>query len=281
MQYDKEEELSGSQIQHGHYNNRIYLMKLDPRDTAAVLEQLHSLASRNGYDRIVAKIPQSQADAFVQSGFRPEAEIPAFYSGTTAAVFMGKNLNSARGLEGDREQRKKILNAAIDCPESSPGSSSGRYRVKEAGPGDAEKITGLYRSVFRTYPFPIFEQEYILKTMEEKVRYFAVLDGEKIIALASTEMDKASGSVEMTDFATDPEYRRNGLALRLLVNMEKEMIRDGFLTAYTICRAISRGMNLVFAKNGYSYGGTLVNNTNISGKIESMNIWYKNLINKK
>jgi hypothetical protein len=36
-------------------------------------------------------------------------------------------------------------------------------------------------------------------------------------------------------------------------------------------------MNATFAKAGYSFGGTLINNTNISGDIESMNVWYKNL----
>jgi hypothetical protein len=36
-------------------------------------------------------------------------------------------------------------------------------------------------------------------------------------------------------------------------------------------------MNITFAKNGYEYAGTLKNNTNISGNIESMNVWYKHL----
>jgi hypothetical protein len=29
---------------------------------------------------------------------------------------------------------------------------------------------------------------------------------------------------------------------------------------------------------GYLFAGTLTNNTNISGKIESMNVWYKSLV---
>jgi hypothetical protein len=36
-------------------------------------------------------------------------------------------------------------------------------------------------------------------------------------------------------------------------------------------------MNITFAKLGYRYGGRLINNTNISGSIESMNVWYKSL----
>ena len=37
------------------------------------------------------------------------------------------------------------------------------------------------------------------------------------------------------------------------------------------------GMNITFAKHGYHYAGTLNNNTNICGRIESMNVWYKSL----
>ena len=53
------------------------------------------------------------------------------------------------------------------------------------------------------------------------------------------------------------------------------MKRQGMHTAYTIARSLSAGMNITFAKLGYVFAGTLTNNTNISGKIESMNVWYK------
>ncbi len=38
---------------------------------------------------------------------------------------------------------------------------------------------------------------------------------------------------------------------------------------------ISPGTNISFAKCGYQLGGTLINNTRISGSIESMNRWHK------
>ena len=52
----------------------------------------------------------------------------------------------------------------------------------------------------------------------------------------------------------------------------------GHRVAYTIARALSFGMNITFARRGYLFAGTLVNNTNISGRIESMNVWYKRLV---
>ncbi|VVB88342.1 Beta-lysine N6-acetyltransferase [uncultured archaeon] len=81
----------------------------------------------------------------------------------------------------------------------------------------------------------------------------------------------------MTDFATLPEYQGNGFACYLLRKMEHEMRKRNIKTSYTIARAVSYGINIIFAKMGYRYGGTLLNNTNISGSVESMNVWYKSL----
>ena len=63
----------------------------------------------------------------------------------------------------------------------------------------------------------------------------------------------------------------------LLLEMEQAMPGLGISTLYTIARACSHGMNITFARCGYTYGGMLVNNTQISGAIESMNVWYKRL----
>jgi hypothetical protein len=49
-------------------------------------------------------------------------------------------------------------------------------------------------------------------------------------------------------------------------------------TTYTIARAMSAGMNVTFSKTGYRFDRRLKNDTNISGNIESMNVWYKYLI---
>lgn len=113
--------------------------------------------------------------------------------------------------------------------------------------------------------------------MTENIVYFGVEMEGQLVSLASSEMDVDSKNVELTDFATLPEFRGNSFAGRLLRRMEKEMKTRNILTAYTIARAVSPGMNITFSKAGYDYRGTLINNTNISGQIESMNVWYKHL----
>jgi putative beta-lysine N-acetyltransferase len=117
--------------------------------------------------------------------------------------------------------------------------------------------------------------------MGENFVYFCIQKDNKTVALSSSEMDNDLQHVEMTDFATLSEYQRKGFALYLLKIMEDEMRRRNMKVAYTISRAVSYGINMVFAKMGYVYSGTLRNNTNISvvetaqNNFESMNVWYK------
>jgi hypothetical protein len=59
--------------------------------------------------------------------------------------------------------------------------------------------------------------------------------------------------------------------------MEYDLKKQKIKTAYTIARAMSPGMNITFKKSGYKFCGRLRNSTNISGRIESMNVWYKSI----
>jgi putative beta-lysine N-acetyltransferase len=111
--------------------------------------------------------------------------------------------------------------------------------------------------------------------MEANFRYFGIFRSAKLIALASAE--RSESGTEMTDFATDPDYRRASLAAHILAAMEADARQNGVKTAFTIARSVSYGINIMFARGGYTFAGTLVNNTNISGRVQSMNIWYKHL----
>ncbi len=113
--------------------------------------------------------------------------------------------------------------------------------------------------------------------MQNHVAYFGAEFDHQLAALASSEMDAENQNVEMTDFATLPPYRGGSLSVVLLEKMESVVQNQSMKTAYTIARAVSVGMNITFARAGYIFSGTLVNNTNISGKVESMNVWYKAL----
>jgi putative beta-lysine N-acetyltransferase len=158
-----------------------------------------------------------------------------------------------------------------------PVMDSERFLIRPCTPKDVNRMVEIYKKVFLSYPFPIHEDEYILKTMKDNIDYFCVETEGEIIALSSAEKDNADLNAEMTDFATLPEWRGNSLSVHLLQRMEEQVKIEGIKTVYTIARAASPGMNITFARTGYSFGGRLINNTNISGTIESMNVWYKQL----
>jgi len=277
--HDTCETLGRSEIQHGPYSNRIYLMKLDERDLPVILEKLEKLASEHGYTKIFAKVPVDAEAEFLNGGYRREASIPGFYRGSADAVFLGRYLDPSRAEPGNQAELEQVLELAEAKARRKPQERDlpEGFSLFRCRPGHVEEMSRLYQEVFPSYPFPIHDPGYLRETMESHIDYFGVLQGERLISLASSEMDKKGSNVEMTDFATLPEFRGRGLAQFLLQEMEDAMISKGMQTAYTIARAVSPGMNITFSRRGYHYGGTLVNNTQISGSIESMNIWYKSL----
>ncbi len=279
--YDKIEYAGSSLIQHGKMNNRIYLMKYSPKDEETIFPFMNKLLSDNSYDKIFCKVPASSADLFFSEGFLLEAYIPEFYIGKEDVLFMSKYFGERASVPCDQMQIiKDNINIANEKKNKISGDPlPGKFSIRPLKEENAPELTEVYKEVFKTYPFPIHEPDYIIKTMRDNIFYFGVFEDGKLAAASSAESDLKSLNAEMTDFATLPEYRGNGLALYLLHEMEKFMIKKGFLNLYTIARAFSAGMNITFAKAGYNFSGTLINNTDISGRIESMNVWYR-LVNK-
>lgn len=264
-------------IQHGKLNNRIYLIKLDKQDCPDILDSLRQLALEQGYTKIFCKVPEWAAPHFFADGYLTEALIPGFYQGKTGAFFLAKYLDSDRLLNLESSSLATLSELLKNSPDKAVHSSKDSVKIEHLVDEDAEPITHLYRKVFLSYPFPIHDPGYILKTMQENVHYFGVRKKGKLVAVASTEMDKKGANAEMTDFATDPDFRGQKLGQLLLEKMEKEMKAMQMKTLYTIARLKSIPMNKVFLKHQYIYAGTLLQNTNISGSIESMNVYYKHL----
>jgi len=276
---DKVEQLLQSTIQHGAYNSRIYLMKLYSRDIPAIFSKMDELSEKNSYTKIFTRVPEKLSGFFKDNGYVKEAEIPGFFNSINTAAFMSKFLSPERKKEKKPEEVKKNIELAKAKFSSSPAAPAlpPEFEISPAVPKDAEEMAEVYKVVFKTYPFPIHDPEYLKKTMKENIIYFCARTNGKIAALSSAETYENWQAVEMTDFATLPDYLGNGLAVHLLFRMEHEMKEKNYITAYTIARALSPGMNITFSKMGYNYSGTLVNNTNIFDGIESMNVWYKHL----
>lgn len=279
--YDTILKINNSIIQHGLQNNRIYLMHLAHDDMPELLDVLDSMANKNSYTKIFAKVPDSFSNAFTENKYTTEASIPLFFNGQEKCVFMAKFLDKQRNFTQNKELNKKVLQNAL--AKSSFHLSREKFVLnkdfafRKTNPQDALEMAKLYSQVFDSYPFPISDPEYIKQTMNTNVIYFGIWKGSDLIALSSCEIGLEDRNVEMTDFAVHPAYRGYKLSYFLLIEMEKEMKSQEIKTAYTIARSVSYGMNATFAKCGYTFSGTLINNTQIGGKIEDMNVWYKSL----
>ncbi len=268
--------IGNSTLQHGKYNDRIYLMKLSRDDFPDIIDKLDTLAIEKGYSKIIAKVPEFARDEFAESGYAVEAFVPEFYDCNEDIYFMGKYFTGSRLYSREYDKFKEILKlAALKTTEERTAEHIHGFNCRICDKSDVNQIVEVYKTVFETYPFPIHEPEYIIKTMDENFIYFSIWRNNKIVALSSSEMDARSQNVEMTDFATLPEHRGNGFAVYLLQEMENEMRKRNMKIAYTIARSVSYGVNIIFARMGYRYSGTLLNNTNIAGNLESMNVWYK------
>ncbi|MFW6061227.1 MAG: putative beta-lysine N-acetyltransferase, partial [Planctomycetota bacterium] len=225
--FDAITHLGNTEIQHGKYNDRIYLMHLAREDYPEILPRLEEIAGKKRYSKIFAKVPAWARAAFLQAGYEVEAEVPGFFGGETDGLFLGRFLDEDRARPQRPQRIEEVLEAArakAGTAEKNPGLAEG-MELRECGPGDVESIVAVYREVFETYPFPIHDPAYIRETMDTHVRYFGVFRGEELIALSSTEMHREDGNVEMTDFATLPPARGSGAAQALLARMDEEMAR--------------------------------------------------------
>ncbi len=263
-------------IQHGPLNDRVYLMKLDTVDLPDIADHMEELGRNEGYSKLFARVPAFAAEAFTERGFIREARAHGLYRGERSGMFMGKYLDAARAEPEDRKAISNVLAIAGDKTAIDPDEVD-TAAVVALGTGHAQALAQLYSSVFESYPFPVHDPDFLIRAMQSNVRFFGIFRKDQLVAASSAELDADWRCAEMTDFATLPEYRNRKAALRLLTAMEAAIAEQGYLSAYTIARAASTAMNCVFARAGYTFGGTLINNTNISGGLESMNVWSKPL----
>ncbi|HZK19539.1 MAG TPA: putative beta-lysine N-acetyltransferase [Treponemataceae bacterium] len=277
IDFDTVKTIDGVSVQYGKLSDRVYLMK--PSGTHAEHDKkiVLNLAKKEGVSKIFACIPSSWKDSFVHDGFIVEAQIPCFFD-NDALLFASKFLTKERLALSDKTKKRidDVLASAKDKAEA-PFVKKKLPEGVELRPlaiDDVGAICKLYTQVFESYPFPIYQPGYIRRAMNEDVHYFGCFKNNQLIAESSIEVDRKTSSAELTDFATHPSARGQALATHLLAQMEKTLEDLSIKTAFTIARAASYGMNRTFAGRGYTYCGTLINNTAISGSIESMNVWY-------
>ena len=166
-------------------------------------------------------MPESIAKNFFIAGYLEEARIPAFFSGKETTIFIGFYLNTERTKDSNINEIEDILKIALGKRAADKISClENRFVLRKCNKADISAMAKIYREVFPSYPFPIHDPGYLLKTMQSHIDYFGIETDGELVAISSAEIDKEAANVEMTDFATLPDWRGDNFGQHLLARME-------------------------------------------------------------
>ena len=261
-----------------YYSRRLKVLDYEATDYRALTARLEWLAEANGFDKVFLKATKDDWQRFLGFGYMLEGILRYYFHGEDAYV-ISKFRSVARITSPHLIEESQLIETLMKgSGEYSPSPLPAGYTMGLASPEDIPGLVALYRRVFKTYPSPLTHPDYILQTMERNVVYRAVKNEKgQVVSAASAEIDEKHANAEMTDCATKPSERGKGLMFHILLHLEDDLRERGILTGYTLARAQSGGMNRVFHRLGYEFSGRLVNNCDIYGEYEDMNIWVKRL----
>lgn len=264
-----------------HYNQRLRVLEYRADDVTGMVMALRALADANGFDKILVMASHDDWQAFLRFGYVLEAVLEYFHAGVDA--FVVSKFRSQERLSSPNLMEEILLIERIvgERPVGHVRAPPPGFRVRLAEQGDIPALLRLYRRIFESYPSPLGHASY-LEQVFQRDSIFAVCVDEgvgpgEVVAAASAELTPGKRAAELTDCATMPPARGKGLMSRILMRLEDELCRREYICAYTMARARSYGMNSVFHQLGYEYTGRLINNCDIYGAYEDMNIWVRDL----
>ena len=257
-----------------YFNQRVKIINFTGR-AEDMLEALFEYVKTKDIDKVFFISPYNNLENFLSLGFLKEATIDGFFRGD-AGYYLSKYLSGNRMESESVLKEDEIILVSLDNTNKLPDQAlEDGFTIRDAVSADAEEMANLYQTVFKSYPTPMNDPSYIIKSMGKGTYYKIIIYKDNIIGAASADLDKDNLNAEITDCATLPEYRGRGIMTILISELEKLLASKEIITSYTIARAISLGMNIVFAKLGYNYTGRLINNCHIGGQFEDMNVWVK------
>lgn len=261
-----------------YYNRRLKVLSYEATDYPALLERLAWLAEQNDFDKIFFKAKKDDWQVFLAHGYMLEGILKYYFHGEDAYVLSKFRTTARVTSEHLIEESDLIEELTKDPPQKQVKPLPQGYSLFRCTSEHIPQLVQLYRRVFETYPSPLTHPDYILATMERNVLYRGIADENgDLVSAASGEVDDKHSNAEMTDCATHPSQRGKSLMFHILTALEEDLRERGIITAYTLARARSVGMNRVFHRLGYEYSGRLVNNCDIYGQFEDMNIWVRKL----
>ncbi len=239
------------------------------------LKRIKTLAAKAGMGKIIACAPPSYQEMFLGQGFEAEGKIKGFFAGEDALCY-SCFVAVERKLSTASYNGIFPAGSSWDMVQPADKRPPCSYVIRSAVEADIPDMISLFRSVFETYPSPVFDAEYLRANIKtNRVFYKVAVHNNIIIGIASAEKDQAHLNAEITDCVTNPQYRGQGILSELISELEEYLDSEGFICLYTLCRAKQAAVNKAFFRLGYSFSGRLIKNCNICGSFEDMNILVK------
>jgi putative beta-lysine N-acetyltransferase len=259
-------------------NQRVRVLDYEGPDLQALGHALVALAEEHRLSKVFIKAHEPDADGLEAAGFTREGTISGYFNGADCVVesrFLAEERATSSATDAERSAVEQLAVSPVpDRRYEIPPD----YSSAVAAPEDAQELARLYERVFESYPFPIFDPDYLRGVMATHVVFRLVRDERRqLVAAASAETAPALSNAEMTDFATLPSERGKHLACYLLQELERDLPARGIVNLYTLARSSIVGMNRVFHHLGYRFTGRLVKNCHIGGKFEDMLCWCKRI----
>ncbi|HCF57271.1 MAG TPA: putative beta-lysine N-acetyltransferase [Myxococcales bacterium] len=259
------------------YNRRIKVLDYKAEDYGAMVLKLRFLAEANKFDKIWITANERDWGEFLKHGYVLEG-ILRYHNRGRDSYFVSK-FRSQRRMHSKGLMKEILLVEEVLARQTRGGPKPlpPGYTLDFARERDVDGMLKLYRQVFKTYPSPLTYRDYLLSILQRDA-IFRVIRREGVpVAAASAELDPKRHAAELTDCATHSDERGKGLIGIILNALENDLRHRRYRCAFTLARAQSYGMNAAFHSLGYEFNGRLVNNCDIYGAYEDMNIWVKDL----
>ncbi len=258
-------------------NRRVIFYQYEEDNLVNQLESIESLEKLHNIEKVSVYGTEGEINLLEEMDLTLEGKIDGFFNGEDAYIY-SQFINPKRSISPFREKQEQIIQSAQNKYEGEVEFNLPyQFQLRNAEKQDVMEMAQVYGQVFQTYPTPMNEPGYIKKVMEQETLFSLVTHDDQIVSIASADINSKYNNAEITDCATLPEYRGKGLLSYIINHLERRLEKKHVPNLFSLTRAKSAGMNHVIAKHEYEYRGTLVQNCNISGSFEDMNIWVKNL----
>ncbi|MED4532076.1 putative beta-lysine N-acetyltransferase [Metabacillus fastidiosus] len=245
-----------------------------------LLKTCLEIASENKFTKLIIKAKSADQLLLLENGFTLEAVIKNYFYTEHAYIYC-KYLNEERRTTSKWIDEDRLIENVRALENSPLKDILASFHIRKAVIDDCFSLSNLYKEIFHIYPVPITDPSYIEKTMKDGTIYYCIEHEDKIISVASAEINDKHCNAEITDCATLPPYRKHQFMQHLITALEEELRKRHIFSAYSIARAPSFGMNKVFYQLYYTYTGRLINNCYIYKELENMNVWCKDLSRNK